>query len=615
VRYLGLSKDGARLCLVIPDQLPLRSAAHAIPGCHPEGVQDGSACFSYPASPDAARALVDTFTPDDVDGVDALLERHAALSEALLAKEGPSELAVDVCLRTVPMDHQVQAINFMAARIAAGAAGGALLMEQGTGKSLVAIALANWLHARGLIRWVYVLAPNSLKGTWGADDGEVLLHSRHQAQPTILRGTRDKRQEHLHRVLQRGDSPTLPWLITNYEEHAVSIRKRDTRDAERFQGTLDIIRQAGPGLLVCDESSMLKSETAQRTITASALAKLFPYRLLLTGTPVEAGPLDVFSQFQVFEPGCLGFNTRLAFERQYAVYQRRKVFVRGGAGRQRIVNKVVSYAHLDDLRDRVGRLSFRARASECLDLPPVVTRKVPVELSTEQARLLRSLKEDLVAEHKSGRYVDGRNVLTRYQKMSQVLGGWVRTMDADGKPTGWEDVGGNAKLSALEEYLGLAMEDPERKVVVFAEHPETELAGIAAMCERKGWGPVLFHGKVSEKERDARRQRFNTDPDCRVFVAQWACAAKGLNLTAADTIVFYTPTWKYGDWAQARKRVHRKGQLKTVTEVYLLGVAPRKRGGKPTKTLDHVMLEALSTKHDVADIVTGDRAARILEAI
>ncbi len=58
--------------------------------------------------------------------------------------------------------------------------------------------------------------------------------------------------------------------------------------------------------------------------------------------------------------------------------------------------------------------------------------------------------------------------------------------------------------------------------------------------------------------------------------------------------------------------VHRQGQTRKVSEVYLLGEVARKRG-RPAKTLDHIQLEALQQKQNLADIVTGDKAAQILE--
>jgi SNF2 family DNA or RNA helicase len=613
VKELSISKDGLRLLLVIPNTPPLRAAALAIPGVKREGVVEDLIAFSYPAQPSECGAVIETFSPtvasEHSPRILELMEQKEALDAAIASKGIDGQLTFDPRLTSTPMAHQVAAMNLGRALIDAGAPGVAFLMEQGTGKSLAGIGLANYLRAKNLISWVMVVSPNSLKGTWGADDGEILKHTPPGThRPVILRGTRDKRQAHLRRELTKlKPSGPLPWLITNVDEFAVDIDKG--ANGVRFAGTLDLIRAAPPGLLILDESSTCKNWKARRTKALMRLAGVFPHRFLLTGTPVEAGPLDVWPQFEILQPGSLGFKTALAFERAYAIRQQRVVHV--GAGRTRVVNVIDGYRNLDDLMNRVARWSFRARAADCLDLPPVVARRIPVELSTEQARILRALRDDKMADLGDGAYLDGRNILTRLQKMAQVVGGWSKAIGLDGGDLGWVAMKTNPKLAALEDYLQTAMEDPERKVVIFAEHPETEIAALEALADRNGWGSVVFHGGVSEQERDERRQQFNRDPKTRCFIAQWETAARGLNLTVADTVVFYTLTFRYGTWSQARKRVHRKGQTKTVTEVYLVGEAPRLKG-KAERTLDHVQLEALLNKQNVADVVTGDAAAKII---
>lgn len=613
MRELSISKDGLRILLVIPNQPPLRAAALAIPGVKNEGVVEDLVAFSYPAEPTPCSQVIDTFSPDVAKEyspqIVELMEQKQALDAAVELKSDDSQLTFDAQLTTTPMSHQIAGMNFGRAMLDAGAPGCALLMEQGTGKSLVAVGLANYLRAKDLITWVFVVAPNSLKGTWGADDGEILIHTpAEQHRPVILRGTRDRRQAHLYRELTRSGSGPLPWLITNVDEFAVRTDRGSS--AVRFRGTLDMIKGWGPrGLLILDESSTCKNWKAHRTRALMELARVFPYRLLLTGTPVEAGPLDVWPQFEILQPGSLGFKTALAFERTYARYQRRVVPI--GGGQSRIVNVIEGYQNLDDLMNRVAKWSYRVRAADCLDLPPVVARKIPVELSAEQARYLKELRVDKMADLGDGAYLDGRNILTRMQKMAQVVGGWAKAIGLDGGDLGWHAMKKNPKLAALEDYLQTAMSDPERKVVIFAEHPDTEIVALEEMADRNGWGSVVFHGGVSEQERDERRQQFNTDPATRCFIAQWETAARGLNLTVADTVVFYTLTFRYGTWSQARKRVHRKGQTKTVSEVYLVGEAPRPRG-KPERTLDHVQLDALLNKQNLADVVTGDAAAKII---
>lgn len=619
MKYLNLSQDGTRFTLAVPDTLPLRAAACSIRGAHHEGTVDDLAVYSYPADPDTCDAILLTFDPD-VDAAAArrvheLKEAQASLQNAMALKDGPAELQANPLLRTVPMGHQVQAFNFCVARAEAGALGTALLMEQGTGKSLVAVGLANHFWDVGRIRWVLVVCPNSVKGTWASEDGEILLHTdMEQMNPEVLalRGARPKRMAQLAKYMNGvRQGAQLYWVVVNWDMFAVNLRSRAKTGAPEVRAMLEMVKHAPPGMVVFDESSLAKNHLALRTKACMQLAALFPLRLILTGTPLTRAPLDLWSQFQLLQEGSLGFNSYMAYERAYALRQRKRARDKNGKPTHAYM-QVVSYRNLGDLEKRVATCSFRALAKDCLDLPPVVVKHIPVELAPAQVKALRQLKDSMMAELDQGEYVDGRNILVRMGKMGEVCGGWVKALDDKGmkqeKPTAFRP---NAKLDALRDYLTTVLEeDPARKVVVFVKHT-AEVQGVVNMAAK--WGAVPFDGTVPEKQRDEHRQRFSKDPDCRVFVAQYQCGSMGLNLTVADTIVFYSLTFSYGDHAQAQKRVHRKGQeAAVVNEVYLLARLPGRRKGTSVRSLDYTVLDALRDKRDLADIVTGDRARELM---
>lgn len=606
VKQLRLSQDGQRLVAVIPDQLPLRAAARSIRGGHFEGRDAGFAVFSYPIDAEVCTALLGVFdltvAPNAVGLVGELVAQECALDEALAAKLSPIMPApARAAIKSEPMSQQCGATAFALASFAAGARGRALFMEQGTGKSLVAIALAGALEAAGQIRWALVVCPNSLKGTWADPElGEIALHSAFDAGVFVLKGSRAKRQCDLEEALAR--TGRFQWVITNVEQFSI-----DYRTHEGFEDFTDAIKLAPPGLLIVDESSTCKNMRARRTKTLLALSRLFPYRLPLSGTPVTKAPFDVYPQCEIMEDACLGFATPLAFERAYAVFVRRKVF---DGRRKRTIREVKEYRDLDDLERRLARVSFRALAADCLDLPEVVTRTLPVELTTPQSKALRQLKGDMMADLEGG-LVDGRNILSRYLRMAQITGGFVPVIEADGRPRDVPIVfTPNPKLDALEGYLETIFDaDPDRKAVVFSRFLP-EIRAILETCARRGWNPVPFYGDVSLDEREAGLRRFRTSELSRVFVAQYQTGSKGLNLVEASAIVFFGLSFSLEDMLQSRKRVHRKGQERKVEEVYLVG-----RTDKGGRTIDHVALEALREKKNLADIVTGDYARQMLEEL
>ena len=617
MRNLSLSRGRNRLTLVIPDQTPLRAAAKAVRGFSYEGRHDDLAVFSFPAAPDVVALLITTFAPDLAPDSRAEIERlhlqSVQLEAAVAAKEFDGSLGFPAALKTRPMAHQIAAMNFGMARIAASAKGEAVLHEQGTGKTLTAIGIANGLFLQGAIRWVLVVAPNSLRGTWGGCEGQILEHTnRALVTPEILipAGTRGERVQEADdflatwhpRAKARGPEDHLVWVVMNYDSFALQPR-RDAHHKNLVEHWARLNRR--PGLIICDESTMVKNPRAARTRVLTELTAGFRYTLVMTGTPVTASPLDVYAQFEVLEQGCLGFHSYLAFDREYAMRQRRRLH---GGGH---FEEVVGFQNLDDLERRVAKVSHRARAKDCLDLPEVVIKRIPVTLTPTQARTIDSLKEEFMAEL-GAETVDGRNILTRLLRMAQTVGGYVGVLDEDGNPAETPRAfNPNPKLDAWTEYLDLLLEDPTQKAVVFSRFvPEIE--AMTEVARERGWKPVPFYGSVKPEAREEGLARFRKDPGTRLFIAQYQTGSKGLTLVEAATVIFYSLTFSLEDMLQARKRVHRIGQTKTVTEVYLLGQIDGRRGMR--QTIDHLMLRALQEKQRFADLITGDHRA-LLEAL
>jgi SNF2 family DNA or RNA helicase len=599
----NLTRNGERLTLVLDDLPALRAGANAVKGARFLGTNDGCAVYDYPADAFVAEELALAFEPSLGAGLSELLAQAAALRDAIQAKDcGTPSLTLPV--KTTPYAHQVRAAMFAMARFNAGAKGSALLMEQGTGKSLVAIALAGLLEQQDKIEWVLTVCPNTLRGTWAAADGEIALHGRWPDDVHVLEGTRAQRAEQMGKLLHDRNAP---WIVTNYEQFAVDLTGRGANGREHARVFRSVVEAAKwrPGLIILDESTYVKNTRAQRTRALAELAAVFPYRLILTGTPITRSPLDAFGQFEVLEKGCLGFNSYLAFERKYAVYQPQRIT--GG----RMIQVPTSFQNLDDLEQRIAALSFRARAADCLDLPPVIVRQIPVTLSGPQAIAYAQLTNDMMAELEGGNFLDGRNILARYGKLAQVVGGHAHMVDGDGRPSGVKTFVPNPKLDALLEYLDLLFEDPDAKAVVFCQY----VAEVEQILDATNhWSPAAMYGAVHPRMRDVGRQRFAEDSTCRLMVNQYQCGSKGLNLTAANTLIFYSLTFSLEDYLQAQKRVHRSGQTADhVNEVYLVAQRQTKRGLKPT--IDNLILEALRDKKSLADIVTGDRARAALEEV
>ncbi|THH07628.1 hypothetical protein EW145_g3261 [Phellinidium pouzarii] len=90
---------------------------------------------------------------------------------------------------------------------------------------------------------------------------------------------------------------------------------------------------------------------------------------------------------------------------------------------------------------------------------------------------------------------------------------------------------------------------------------------------------------------------WQTRPDIFVFLLSTRAGGLGINLTAADTVVFYDHDWNPSNDAQAMDRAHRLGQTRQVTVYRLIT-----RG-----TIDERIVQLARVKKDVQDIVVGNK--------
>lgn len=80
---------------------------------------------------------------------------------------------------------------------------------------------------------------------------------------------------------------------------------------------------------------------------------------------------------------------------------------------------------------------------------------------------------------------------------------------------------------------------------------------------------VRLDGSKSFEYRQVKIEEFNKDPEIFIFLISTRAGGLGLNLTAADTVIFMDRDWNPMADIQAQDRCHRIGQMKPVV-VYTL---------------------------------------------
>lgn len=429
--------------------------------------------------------------------------------------------------------------------------GSALLMEMGTGKTLVAIAVACILYQFGLADRVLVVAPLSLLGVW---ESELHRFAGVPVNVVVLKGTLDKKKE----LLTRTASDRLNIAIVNYES------------AWRMEKEL---LAYNADLIIADEAHKIKEGRTKQSRALHKLGDKARYKLLLTGTLITNRELDVWSQYRFVNPTI--FSTSF-----YAF--RGRFFDMVGYG-----NHIPAFrrSKTDEFLKRLHSVAYRVTKAEALDLPDITEETRFVELEPKAMKLYRELAKESYAEMERGE-ITASNVLTKILRLSQVTGGFVGDDDKSMHAVS------TAKMDALEDILDSVTADG-KKLVIMARFV-AELDAITALLEKHGIGYAQVRGGVKDRAEEVRR--FQGDADCRVFVGQIAAAGLGLTLTAADTLCFFSMDYSMSNFTQAQARIHRIGAKDTCHYLYLIAKG----------TIDEQVIKALRDKIDLAKFLVDD---------
>ena len=105
----------------------------------------------------------------------------------------------------------------------------------------------------------------------------------------------------------------------------------------------------------------------------------------------------------------------------------------------------------------------------------------------------------------------------------------------------------------------------------------------------------------STRDRQARVERFQNDPDCGVFLVSLKAGGLGLNLTAAEYVFLLDPWWNPAAEAQAVDRAHRIGQTRPVFAYRLIA----------RDTVEEKVIELQQSKRELAAAIIGEDNALI----
>jgi SWI/SNF-related matrix-associated actin-dependent regulator 1 of chromatin subfamily A len=412
--------------------------------------------------------------------------------------------------------------------------------DMGLGKTRQAIVSLRHLTPGGPR---LVVCPASVKRNWAREISVVAP----DASTLVIEGTAPI-------------STTAEWVVINYD-----VLGRHLDDLLRMPWTA----------LVFDEAHYLKNHTSARSklsrqLTAAAAAATPALAVqLLTGTPLTSRPRDLFVLLQLAAHP-LG-RSFLSFAKRYCAAEKGEYgWKTGGA------------SNIAELTVQLHGVMLRRSKDDVLTLPPKLRTWLPVDVPAGTgARAVRKVFELLAG--KDFRPVASRDV--EFRRRGKLLAFLVEARQALAI----------AKAAATLDFVKGAIDQSE-KVIVFSCFDDP----IRTLARELGDAAVVVTGKTPAAMRQTLVDRFQDDPEARVFVANIIAGGTGLNLTAATQVVFNDLDWVPTNHWQAEDRAYRIGQTRTVNVTYVVA----------RDTIDDFVQAVLETKAAlVTAIVEGDALA------
>lgn len=319
--------------------------------------------------------------------------------------------------------------------------------------------------------------------------------------------------------------------------------------------------------VILDESQAIKNQATGAA--KSALLLKSEHRLAMSGTPIENHLGELWSLFEFLNPGLLG--TSSAF---------RETSERNPAPESRALLAKA-------LRPFVLR---RKKEDVAKDLPEKLEQTLFCELEPGERRLYdelrdhyrRSLLERVAKDGLEKSKIHVLEALLRLRQAACHPGLVDKTRVAEG----------SAKIDLVLEQLA-AVREEGHKAIVFSQFTSL-LAILRSRLDLAGVTYDYLDGAT--RDRQARVERFQTDPKCPLFLVSLKAGGVGLNLTAAEYVYLLDPWWNPAVESQAIDRAHRIGQTR---RVFAYRVIAR-------ETIEERVLELQAAKRALADAIIGE---------
>ncbi|RGP68114.1 chd1-transcriptional regulator [Fusarium longipes] len=480
------------------------------------------------------------------------------------------------------MGYQIEGVNWLLGNYHSGRSV-VLADEMGLGKTVQVVGLVTSLIQDSPKCWPFlIVVPNATCPNWRREFKQWVPELRVVA---YHGGREPQALAYKYELFPNGS--------TDMKAHVVIM----SYDSAQDPATKNLFKSINWAGLVVDEGQRLKND--QNLLYGALRSMRIPFRLLLTGTPLQNNKRELFNLLQFIDDK----QNAVELDAEYEVLDKETL--------PQLHNKIRPYFLR---RTKAGVLKF---------LPPMTQIILPVTMTVIQEKLSKSIMaknpeliKAMFSNSKMNKKERGslNNILMQLRKClchPFMYSEAIEERHHDPTVLQRNLVEASAKLLLLQVMLPKLKERGHR-VLIFSQFLQ-QLDIIEDFLSGLGYDFRRLDGSISSLEKQRRIDAFNA-PDSHIFAFLLSTRAGGvgINLATADTVIILDPDFNPHQDIQALSRAHRIGQKKKVLCFQLMttdSVEERiMQVGKKKMALDHALIESMDD-----DELAGDDLESILK--
>jgi SNF2 family DNA or RNA helicase len=321
-------------------------------------------------------------------------------------------------------------------------------------------------------------------------------------------------------------------------------------------------------ILVFDESSMLKSNSAKRFKILKRLIHktgVFSRRYGLTGTPSPNSLQDIWSQFLLVDDGkrlgvsFTGFRDGYFYPLDFNGFK-----------------WALKYKAKENISNRVKDIVLRMRSEDYVDLPEKVDNKIVCDLPDDLRKQYKKLEKDFILQLTDNQEVTAFNAGVLAGKLRQFISGGMYLAHPE-----WLKIH-NTKAEEVAQMIEMYSGEPA--LVAIQYKFEYDL-----MCDAMKNRPIpVIYGGTKNKETNRLIDLWNKGL-LPVLIVHPQSISHGVNLQSGGRMIFWLSLpWSYEQYTQLNGRLYRQGQTKSVIVNHML----------VKNTIDERVYSTLIAKHN-----------------